>query len=389
MQPLKQPVIEPELIRKAYSVSTEAEQAAKDLFEGLSDADSAAVIFFCSVEYDLNTLSAELSRLFGDVPIIGCTTAGEISPAGYIQNSITGFSLPDKHFKIEMRLIKDLHKFSPQKAQELVEGMLGSLEQRAIAPLGRNSFALSLLDGMSIREEMVLNALSTTLNGIPLVGGSAGDNLHFKDTQVYYQNSFHSNAAVLMLVNTHCPFRIFSDHHLAPDQEKLVVTSADPFKRIVHEFNAEPAALEYCRVTGLSLEQLSPRVFALYPLAVQFGDQIYIRSIQQLNDDLSLTFFCAIDQGIVLTKMYSTGLVSHTHNMLSAISEAIGSPQLIIGYDCIHRRIEMEDYDLLEPISTLYKEHAVIGFSTYGEQHNELHINHTFTGVALGQCPDE
>lgn len=389
MQLLKQPVIEQDLIKKAYSVSTDAEQAAKELYEGLSDADSAAVIFFCSIEYDLNALSTALSRLFGSIPITGCTTAGEISPAGYLQNSITGFSLPNRHFKIETRLFRDLHKFSPHSAQALVKDMLDSLEQSAIAPLHRNSFALSLLDGMSIREEMVLNALSTNLDGIPLVGGSAGDNLHFKDTQVYYQNSFHSNAAVIMLVNTHCPFRIFSDHHLAIGQEKLVVTSADPFKRIVHEFNAGPAALEYCRMTGLSLDQLSPRVFALYPLAVQFGDQIYIRSIQQLNDDLSLTFFCAIDQGIVLTKMYSMGLVSHTHNALSAISEAIGKPQLVIGYDCIHRRIEMEDYDLLEPISNLYKEHNVIGFSTYGEQHNELHINHTFTGVALGQCPEE
>jgi len=389
MQSLKQSVFEQDSIKKAYSLSLDSAQAAKDLFEELNDVDAAAVIFFCSVEYDLKALSAALSRLFGDIPIIGCTTAGEISPAGYVANSITGFSLPDKHFKIETRLIKNLHKFSPRDAEVLVKGMLDSLEQRAIAPLYRNSFALSLLDGMSIREEMVLNALTTNLNGIPLVGGSAGDNLHFKDTQVYYQNSFHSNAAVLMLVNTQCPFRIFSDHHLAIGQEKLVVTSADPFKRIAHEFNAEPAALEYCRVTGLTLDQLTPRVFALHPLAVQFGDQIYIRSIQQLNDDLSLTFFCAIDQGIVLTEMYSMGLVSHTHNTLNAISEAIGKPQLVIGYDCIHRRIEMEDYDLLEPISTLYKDYNVIGFNTYGEQHNELHINHTFTGVALGHCSEE
>ncbi|MCP4186866.1 MAG: GfdT protein [Gammaproteobacteria bacterium] len=389
MQPLKQPVFNPELIKKAYSIDRDAEQAANELYYGLADEAAAAVIFFCSIEYDLDALSASLSRLFGDTPIIGCTTAGEISPAGYIQNSITGFSLPSKHFKIETRLIKNLHQFSAEKAKQLVTNMLDAVDQEAIAPLYDNSFALSLLDGMSIREEMVLNALNATLNGIPLVGGSAGDNLHFRDTQVYYQNSFHSNAAVIMLVNTHCPFRIFSDHHLALGQDKLVVTRADPFKRIVHEFNAEPAAIEYCRVTGLSLEELTPRVFALHPLAVQLGDQIYIRSIQQLNDDLSLTFFCAIDQGIVLTKMYSTGLVNHTHNSLNAITSALGKPQLVIGYDCIHRRIEMEDYDLLEPISALYCEHNVIGFSTYGEQHNELHINHTFTGVALGGCSEE
>ncbi len=373
-----------EAIRKAYSVDPDATRAARELYQSLADTDAAMVMFFCCVEYDLKSLSGALSELFGDTPVVGCTTAGEISPAGYMQNSITAFSLPADLFQVESRLVRNLQQFSPESAQQLVDGMLSDLRWHEVAPLMHNSFALTLLDGMSIREEIVMNSLSSALQGIQLVGGSAGDNLHFRDTHVYFQNQFHSNAAVLILVNTKCPFRIFSDHHLAQGQEKLVVTEADPFKRIVHEFNAEPAALEYCRITGLRLEDLDNRAFAMNPLAVQLGDEVYIRSIQQINEDLSLTFFCAIDQGIVLTRMYSTGLVTHTHSMLKLISEELGHPGLVIGYDCIHRRIEMEEHDLLPAISDLYRQHNVIGFSTYGEQFNDLHINHTFTGVALG-----
>jgi hypothetical protein len=373
-----------EAIRKAYSTNPDAEGAAQELYESLADTRAAVIMFFCCVEYELEILSRSISRLFGDTPVVGCTTAGEISPAGYVQNSITAFSLPADSFQVESRLVVNLQNFSPESAHELVDGMLSDLTEREVAPVMDHSFALTLLDGMSIREEIVMNSLSSALNGIQLVGGSAGDNLHFRDTHVYFDHHFHSNAAVLMLVNTSCPFRIFSDHHLAQGQEKLVVTEADPFRRIVREFNAEPAALEYCRITGLKLEDLDNRAFALTPLAVQIGDEVYIRSIQQVNEDLSLTFFCAIDQGIVLTGMYSTGLVTHTHNMLKLIGEELGHPELVIGYDCIHRRIEMEEYDLLPAISELYKQHNVIGFSTYGEQFNDLHINHTFTGVMLG-----
>jgi hypothetical protein len=43
----------------------------------------------------------------------------------------------------------------------------------------------------------------------------------------------------------------------------------------------------------------------------------------------------------------------------------------------------MEEHLLLPAISELYKKYNVIGFSTYGEQYNDLHLNHTFTGVAL------
>lgn len=374
-----------EFIRKAYSVNPDAVKAAQEIHHSLDDSEAAVVIFFCCVEYDLPMLSGTLSELFGEIPVVGCTTAGEISPAGYIENSITAFSLPAHQFQVESRLIKNLQDFSAQAARELVLEMQSDLQPHVVAPLKTKSFALTLLDGMSIREEIVMNALSSALQGIQLVGGSAGDNLHFRDTHVYFDNQFHSNAAVLMLVNTSCPFYIFSEHHLAQGEEKLVVTEADPYARVVHEFNAEPAALEYCRITGLSLDELNSRAFALNPLAVQLGDQVYIRSIQQVNDDLSLTFFCAIDQGIVLTRMYSTGLVSHTNSILKKIAHEIGDPQLIIGYDCIHRRIEMEKHNLLPAISDLYRQYNVMGFSTYGEQHNELHINHTLSGVALGR----
>jgi hypothetical protein len=373
------------MIKKAFSLKTDANQAAWEIHQQLDPTEAAVVVFFCSADYDLASLCQALAKLFGDILTIGCTTAGEISPAGYVQNSITAFSLPKRYFRVEARLMSNMQAITSDSAHELVKDMLSKLEQKAVAPVMQNSFALSLLDGMSIREEVVIGALSQALGDIQIVGGSAGDNLHFDNTQIYFQHRFHSNAAVLILVNTLCPFQVFSDHHLAKDQDKLVVTEADPQRRIVHEFNAEPAAIEYCRVTGLNPEALNPKTFALHPLAVQFADQIYVRSIQQVNDDLSLTFFCAIDQGIVLTKMYSTGLVNHTYNFLRAIVAEIGEPELIIGCDCIHRRIEMEEYGLLSEISRLYIQRKVMGFSTYGEQVNRMHINHTFTGIAIGR----
>ena len=270
-------------IHRAFSVNPDATEAAREIHRSLPDPNPAVIIFFCCVEYDLPALSEALAALFDKIPVVGCTTAGEISPAGYVQNSITAFSLPAELFQVETRLVNNLQSFSTDSANRLVEGMLRELQKHEVAPVSSNSFALTLLDGMSIREEMVMNSLSSALKHIQLVGGSAGDNLHFRDTRVYFNRQFHGNAAVLMLVNTRCPFRIFSDHHLAQGQEKLVVTEADPFKRIVHEFNAEPAALEYCRITGLSLEDLDSRAFALHPLAVQLGDEVYVRSIQQVN----------------------------------------------------------------------------------------------------------
>jgi hypothetical protein len=32
----------------------------------------------------------------------------------------------------------------------------------------------------------------------------------------------------------------------------------------------------------------------------------------------------------------------------------------------------------------LYRSYRVVGFHTYGEQHNSMHLNQTLTGVAFG-----
>ena len=46
------------------------------------------------VGWVLPDFAAALAHVFGDTPLIGCTTAGEIGPDGYVEGSITGFSLP-------------------------------------------------------------------------------------------------------------------------------------------------------------------------------------------------------------------------------------------------------------------------------------------------------
>jgi len=371
-------------IKQALSEIRDPKLAAQELYEGLCGDDIACVVFFCCTKYELVSLSSELEALFADIPVFGCTSAGEITPLGYQRNTITGFSLPSSEFLVEACLIKNLASFSVDRVKEKIGGLVRRVRSQEIAPFKENSFAITLLDGLSIKQEEILQALDSSLHQIPLVGGSAGDDLLFHDTHVYFKGEFHSNAAVIIIVNTSLPFKVMSDHHLVGDTEKLVITSADPQKRTVHELNAEPAAKEYCRVTGLAREELCSEKFALNPLAVQFGDKTFVRAIQKVNDDDSLTFFGAVDIGVVLTKMKSLGIAQHARYMLNEVYSAIGDIQLVIAYDCIHRRMEAEASGLDQEVSTLYRENNFTGFNTYGEQFKDRHINHTLSCVAIG-----
>jgi hypothetical protein len=48
-------------------------------------------------------------------------------------------------------------------------------------------------------------------------------------------------------------------------------------------------------------------------------------------------------------------------------------------------RIDAEQRQISRAVSELYGRHRVIGFNTYGEQYHALHVNQTFSGLAIGR----
>ncbi len=368
----------------AVSCDSDPEVAARELHQGLNGSRLSLVLFFCSPDYDQLALAQALDRQFASVPLVGCTTAGEITPLGYRSGSITAIGFCADHFSVQSALLENLADFSFADAQLVIHDVLDRVKESQVAPLKGHSFALTLLDGLAFREEQLLSMLKANLGSIPLLGGSAGDDLQLQSTYVYYQGRFYSNAAILLLVNTRCDFEVFSIDHLQASTEKLVVTAADSVRRRVTELNATPAALEYARSLGLRVDQLNSLVFALNPLGVRIGDRYYPRAIQKVNDDRSLSFHCAVETGIVLTRCRSTGLVEGLETLFAQLRSRLGAPSLVIGYECILRRLELEDLGQLQQASKVLEKNRVIGFSTYGEQFDGIHLNHTFTGVALG-----
>jgi hypothetical protein len=374
-----------EAIRTAMSEAHDAETVAQDLARQLIHPHLGFVLFFCSAEYDLPALGDALKQYFGGVRVVGCTSAGEITSQGYGRSCVTAIGFDHRSFSIASELIVEMDRFGLIDAQQLVERLGSDCRSNSLAPIKDHSFALTLLDGLSSREEIVLSALSAAFGSIPHFGGSAGDDNHLADTHVYYDGKFHSGAAIVVLVNTWLDFEVFTTHHMLARSEKLVVTHADSHARRVYELNAEPAAEEYARLIGVNVNDLDHRLFAAHPLAVRINEHYYVRSIQKVNADLSLTFYCAVENGIVLTAMQPGPMMPNLEALFERLEQRLGSPLLTIGCDCFLRRLEIEGDGSTQQMSAFLRRQQVIGFNTYGEQFNGMHINQTFTGVAIGR----
>ncbi len=374
-------------IRIAQSQATEAKKAVEEFHKGVIQPNMELVLFFCSSEYDLDIIASEMDRLFAGIMVVGCTTAGEIGPEGYLTHSLSGASFPSGSFTAVSGVLHHLDHFNMTDGHHFAQTLLQQLESKAPEADTENSFALMLIDGLSIREEPVAHALQYALGKISLFGGSAGDDLKFVTTYVYSDGHFHSDSVVLVLITTSLPFTIFKTQHFISTDERLVVTAANTAERIVQEINGLPAAQEYARLLGINVNELDPAHFAVSPVVVMIDGTDYVRSIQKANPDGSLTFFCAIDEGLVFRVAQGVGLVNNLEQTFNKIREEIGEPQLVLGCDCILRSLEINQHGLKDRVCEVFKPNNTIGFSSYGEQFNGVHVNQTLTGIAIGTSP--
>jgi len=371
-------------IRRGHSLATDARQAVREFRAAVARPDTALVLFFCSSEYDLDALAEEMRLAFPETQVVGCTTAGEIGPGGYRDHSLAGASFSAAGFSAVSGCIDNLQGFEIAEGDAFAQDLLQKLESREAGAGAVNSFGLLLIDGLSAREEPVTRSLQSALGKVPMVGGSAGDGERFGSTHVYFEGRFHAHAAVLTLVSTRFPFKLFKTQHFVATGTRMVVTAADITTRIVREINGLPAAEEYARVIGIEARDLDPMRFAAWPVVVMIDGTNYVRSIQKANPDGSLTFFCAIEEGLVLRVAKGVDLLANLEEAFAAVRAEIGAPQLVLGCDCILRKLEIQqspDKDRIEDI--LLSNHAV-GFNTYGEQYQGVHVNQTLTGIAIG-----
>lgn len=371
-------------ILAGQSCATDAQVAVAEFASQVRQPAMALVLFFCSSTYDMPAIADAVSKHFVGVQVVGCTTAGEIGPAGYVGQSLSGMSFPAGACSAVAGRIDHLQSFSMASGRAFAQELLSELETRVPTASARNSFGLLLIDGLSMREEPVTHALQDGLGAIRMVGGSAGDDLKFERTWIFHDATIHNDSAVLVLISTDFPFRVLKSQHFVSDGERMVVTEVDADHRVVKEINGLPAVEEYARMVGVDVENLAPSHFAAWPVVVMIDGTDFVRSIQRANPDGSLTFYCAIDEGVVLRVAHGNDLLGGLEMTLNGLQDDLGELQALLVCDCVLRNLEVTRDGSKEAVGKLFKRHNAVGFSTYGEQFGGVHINQTLTGVAIG-----
>lgn len=232
-----------------------------------------------------------------------------------------------------------------------------------------------LIDGLSAAEEKIMDRIGNCSDLI-FIGGSAGDDLKFSATYVFANGKAYTNAAVLAILKTVKGYDIIKTQSFEVLDKKLVATKVNAEAREVIEFNHQPAVKAYAEALGIDDQEVAG-YFMTNPLALVAGDEIYVRSPQQVKGD-RLVLYCNILGGMEVSLLESTDIVKDTRSAIQEKIAGLGEIAGMINFHCVLRTLELEQKGQTEEYGNIFKDIPTIGFSTYGEEYVG-HINQTST----------
>lgn len=363
-------------IRNAYSLKPDVLDAVKELKEKFAGFDGKFLLYFASSKYDPETLSSKISEVFPGIISMGCTTSGEIiNGMPLLDNSIVAMMFSEKAIAdFDIQVISNIDN----EQCDLEEKFKGfeSHFKTSMTELDVDKYVgIILIDGLRNSEERLMENVCNHTN-VVFIGGSAGDDLQFKETRVFANGKSYTNAAVVALLKPAMKFSFFKTQSFKETGKCLTATKVMEAVREVAEFDGKPAVSAYLEAIGASREE-ADKLFMKHPVGLMFEGEPFVRSLRTFNGD-NIAFFCNIIEGMELSVLEWSDILDKTSQDIENHQKENGKISAMLMFNCILRTLEIKSKNLVEDYAKIYAGIPTVGFSTYGEAFLG-HINQTAT----------
>jgi hypothetical protein len=353
--------------------SNAAEAGAEAAEAALVGPSPKLMIVFSSHSYDLQSLLDAVNERSHDVPLIGCSTAGEIAASGVEDSSVVITAIGGEGFSVRttaaINASSGLRRSGEEAASALTE-----LDDRP------NRVLMLLTDGLAgDQQEIVRGAYSIAGAGVPLVGGCAGDDLQMESTYQLHGHQVLKDAVVSAAIGSDEPIGIGVRHGWQRVGEPMLVTESSENR--VHTLDDRPALDVYLERLDAPAEVRSNSAafvkFAqTHPLGLdRQGGEDHVRFIGDADfEDRSLACIARVPQGGLAWLMEGSdeSVLAATDAACSDALAGLGGhrPAGLLAFDCIARRGVLGDEGVTAEVDRV-AEHSngapVAGFYTYGE----------------------
>lgn len=370
----------------ALSRARDARAAAADIISQfdaqLLGASPTAVIVFNSPALDGAAIIATLGERYPSAQVVGCTTAGEFIERDGSVGGVSAMALPPGTVRAAHAVVAEF-RGGVENGIRVAAEQLGRQVGADLRTLDAKRYVgVVLLEGLRMKEEAANEALGAIAPQLAFVGGSAGDDLAFKETRVFHGGESSTDGAVLLLLDMAVPFTFTKTCSFEPTRHRFTITRADEANRVVYELDGRPVLDVYAEALGTTPAKLSES-FMTNPVGMMLDGEAWIRSPQQALPDGGLKFYCRITEGSEIHVMRSTDLVGETKDAMSRAVKALGGRASgAILFNCILRRLELDTLGAHAGFREAFSGIATVGFHTYGESYVG-HVNQTCTGLVF------
>lgn len=340
-----------------------------DKLPSLSDIDPGLLLVFGSVEH-LTTpgFSETLRSCFPQAALLGCSTAGEITPDGVTDGSCTITALHFEHIRLRQEATRLAGMEDSFAAGERLGREIGGTDLKAVLVFG---------PGVKINGSALVNGIGSIIGAdTPITGGLAGDAGAFKRTFTLGKAGVADDYVVAVgLCGEHLRFAhgSFGGWEAFGPARKVTRCAGN----ILYELDGEPALDIYKRYLGDHARGL-PASGLLFPFAMLGEDHNamgLIRTILGIDETTgSLTLAGEINADGYLKLMHASTdkLVNGAEQAAEAAATMLDmtNPGVAILVSCVGRKLVMGTRvdEEIEAVGAVFGNQAVLtGFYSYGE----------------------
>jgi hypothetical protein len=364
--------------RRWLGVGRSEDQASRAAGRSAADAaiagdDPKLLVVFCSDSHDLSELLAGIGERAPGVPLIGCSTAGQIATDGPGDGGVVIAALGGEGFSVTTAAASTAGGRQRDAGAEVAAAM----------PTGDGAphrVMLMLSDALGgDQQEVIRGAYSVLGAEVPLVGGCAGDDFRFEATFQLHGTEVLRDSVVAAALTSDSAFGIGVRHGWQRIGEPVMVTRSEGNK--VYELDDRPALDVYLeRHDAPEAATRDADAFNLFAMTRPLGlarrsTEESVRMVAGANfEERSLNTIAAVPQGGLAWFMHGgeSSVLDATDDACSAALASVnGTPLLgMLAFDCAARRGVLGDDGIAGEVQRVAG-HAdgtpVAGFYSYGE----------------------
>ncbi len=369
-------------VTSAFSAAADSASVAAELLSGLDQGSPLVVVFFAHISLDGREIGDALRARFPGASVIGCSANGVFADRGYAVKGASAIALGPtivKRTASTLARIGDGVAVGIRAAAQRLSASLGS----SLRELPYEHYVgLALLEGAGCKEEQINERLGDEAPLLRFVGGSAGDDIQFKETWAYCDGDYATDGCALVVLEMACPFTFIQTCNFEPTDRMVTVTRADPSHRLLLELDGRPAAEVFAEWAGKPASELAFSDMLAHPLGLIIEGRTFTRSPVRV-DGTGMFMACGISEGTELNVMRHVDLVSDTREKLAKLTEELGgTPDGAVLFNCAYRMIEAQIVGSEGPYQATLSAIPHAGLHSNGETYLG-HMNQTLTGLAF------